>query len=345
MISGELLMRHIVAVHTGDPSVLEVQETDIPEPKPNYVRIKVIVAGVSQPDVLVRQGNYPDPRTPKPPVTPGYDIVGKVDKLGEDVSGFAIGQIVAALVMFGGYTEYICVPATHLVPVPDELKPEEAVCAVLNYLTAYQILKRTVKIKKGQQLFVHGVSGGVGTAFLDLGRLLEIKIYGTASQAKHKFVQDLGGIPIDYKEGNFIERIKDLTNGKGVDAVIDPFAGSHLWKSYRMLQPGGTLVPIGVNFSGKNGFGIFGMLIQSIALFIWMSIIPGKRKFKIYSIPLMRARHPDWHRDDMIELFNWFQQGALKPAIAHQFPFTDARYAHELMEQGSVQGRIILRMD
>src|SRR6266849_1500947 len=177
--------QRIVATRRGQPEVLQTIEDDLPEPAAGEVRVKVLASGVAFGDVIYRtvfRGHML--------ATPGYDIVGTADKLGAGVTTLAIGQVVAALPVRGGYAEYINIAATELVPVPDGLDPAEAVSMVLNYVTAYQLLHRVAHVKKGQRILIHGAAGGVGTALLQLGRLAEVEMYGTASKRKHQIIID-----------------------------------------------------------------------------------------------------------------------------------------------------------
>lgn len=339
-------MKRIVAQERGGPDVLVLVESDVPAPGPGEVRVKVTAAGVSNPDVLVREGKYPDPRVPKPPVTPGYEIVGVVDTLGAGVSGFALGQPVAAMIQVGGYAEYVCVPHEHLVIMPEGIDPASAVCMPLNYLTAHQILKRTLNLQAGQRLLIHGAAGGVGTALLELGARLGRDMYGTASARKHDLVRALGGTPIDYHAENFQARVLELTDGEGVDAVVDHILGWHMWQSYRTLRRSGALVPIGVtNTVGSSRLQNMLLMATSLVLLGVAMLLPDGRMVKPYSIPTLRAQHPDWHRADMTELFEWLQAGTLKPVIAEQMPLDEARRAHEMLAHRQVEGRIALVMD
>src|SRR5689334_14391754 len=172
-------MRHtrIVVTRYGGPDAIVVVEEECPEPKGGEVRVRVLAAGVSLPDIMAREGVHPE--TPQLPFTPGWDLVGVVDRLGNGVSGIEPGQIVAAMPISGAYTEFICLPLSELVPVPLGLDAAEAVSLILNYVTAYQMLHRSAKVKAGQQVLVHGASGGVGTALLQLGSLAGLKVYGT----------------------------------------------------------------------------------------------------------------------------------------------------------------------
>jgi NADPH2:quinone reductase len=166
--------KRVIITEFGGPEVLEVIEEEVlPEPGPGEVRVKVLATSATFTDTMIRKGKYPDVKE-KPPFSPGYDVVGVVDKLGEGVTGLKSGQMVADLTVIGAYAEYICLPASRLVPVPDGLDPAEAVSLVLSYVTPYQMLHRSAKIQRGQRILVHGAGGAVGTAMLQLGKLLDL---------------------------------------------------------------------------------------------------------------------------------------------------------------------------
>src|SRR5262245_31536776 len=192
-------MRHkrIIITHYGGPEELRLVEEECPEPKEGEVRVRVLAAGVSLPDLMMREGVHPE--TPRLPFTPGWDLLGVVDQLGDGVSGIERGQVVAALPISGGYAEFVCLRQRELVPVPSGLDPAEAVSLILNYVTAYQMLHRSAKVKSSQRVLIHGASGGVGSALLQLGRLARLEMYGTCSSRGASAVSDLGGVPIDYQ--------------------------------------------------------------------------------------------------------------------------------------------------
>jgi NADPH:quinone reductase-like Zn-dependent oxidoreductase len=215
----------VIIDHYGGPDALRVVEEELPEPKHGEVRVRVLAAGVSLPDVMMREGVHPE--TPRVPFTPGWDLVGVVDSLGAGVSGIERDQLVAALPITGAYAAYVCLPERELVPVPSGLDPAEAVSLILNYVTAYQMLHRSAKVSPGQRVLVHGASGGVGTALLQLGFLAGLKMYGTCSSRGAATVSTLGGIPIDYQHQDFVEEVRRLT-GVGVDVVFDSIGGTHL---------------------------------------------------------------------------------------------------------------------
>ena len=191
------MFKRIVVAHYGGPETLQVVEEDWVEPKNGEVQIRVLAAGVALPDVLAREGIHPE--TPKVPFTPGWDLVGMAERLGDGVSEIETGQIVAAMPISGAYTEFICLPQRELIPVPTGLDPAEGVSLILNYITAYQMLHRSAKVKAGWSVLIHGAAGGVGTALLQLGRLAGLKMYGTCSARGGNVVSELGGIPIDYQ--------------------------------------------------------------------------------------------------------------------------------------------------
>ena len=178
------------------------------------------------------------------PYTPGWDLVGTVDRLGIGVTGFELGQKIAAMPIHGCYAQYVCVPQRKLVPVPAGLDAAEAVAVVLNYITAYQMLHRSAKARAGQRMLNHGGSGGVGSAMLQLAKLAGVEMYGTCSAQGAAVVRELGGIPIDYKNADFVKEIHRLT-GDGVDAVFDGIGGDNLWRSRDALYQGGCVVTYG----------------------------------------------------------------------------------------------------
>jgi NADPH:quinone reductase len=343
-------VRHtrIIVTHYGGPDALRVVEEECPEPKDGEVRVKVRVAGVSLPDIMAREGVHPE--TPLVPFTPGWDLVGVVDRLGDGVSGIEPGQIVAAMPISGAYAEFVCLPQRELVPVPSGLDAAEAVSLVLNYITAYQMLHRSAKVRPGQRVLIHGAAGGVGSALLQLGRLAGLEMYGTCSSRGASAVSALGGIPIDYQHQDFVEEIHRLTS-EGVDVVFDSIGGTHIWRSRKALRPGGRVVAYGLTgslrggrlASGRGGrrhryraIAIFGLYIAGGWLF------PGRKRVVPYSIQTLKRLKPAWFRQDLIALFDLLQQKKIKPLIAQRFPLAEARQAHDLLGKGGVIGKIVL---
>jgi len=343
-------VRHtrIIVTHYGGPDALRVIEEECPEPKSGEVRVRLLAAGICLPDVMARQGIHPE--TPPVPFTPGWDLVGVVDRLGDGVSGVEPGQVVAAMPIHGAYAEFVCVPQHELVPVPPGLDSAEAVSLILNYITAYQMMHRSAKVRPGQRVLIHGATGGVGTALLQLGRLAELEMYGTCSAPGAAAVSALGAIPIDYKNQDFVEEIHRLTSD-GVDVVFDPIGGAHLWHSRKALLPGGRVVGYG-NTTSLRGEGLASSRpgrrnrlhgIPIYALYIaggWL--LPGRKRVVLYSIQTLKRLRPALFRQDLIALFELLQQQRIKPLVAHRLPLTEAKQAHELLGKGGVIGKIVL---
>ena len=343
-------MKHtrIVVTHYGGPDALRVLEEECSEPKHGEVRVRVLAAGVALPDVMAREGVHPE--TPRVPFTPGWDLVGVVDRLGDGVSGIESGQLVAALPIHGAYAEFVCLPQSELVPVPSGLDAAETVSLVLNYITPYQMLHRSAHVRSGQRVLIHGAAGGVGTALLQLGRLAGLEMYGTCSSRGASAVSDLGAVPIDYQHQDFVEEIHRLT-GEGADAVFDPMGGPHLWHSRKALRPGGRVVGYG-NTTSLRGEGLASgrpgrrNRLHGIPIYLlyiaggWL--LPGRKRVVPYSIQTLKRLKPALFRQDLIALFDLLQQKKIKPRIAQRFPLAQARQAQELLGKGGVIGKIVL---
>jgi NADPH:quinone reductase len=321
---------------------LELVEEDLPNPRRGEVRLKMLAAGVSYPDVMMCQGIHPEAR--RPPFTPGWDVVGTVDVLGEGVEAVPLGATVAAMPIVGGYAEYLCLPATELVRVPPELDPAEAVCLILNYVTAYQMLHRSAQAKPGESALIHSAAGGVGTALLQLARLHGIQTYGTASTGKLRTIESLGGHAIDYKRSDFLERIRNSPGG-GVDIVFDGIGGWNLLRSWRALTRGGRLVAYGLLSSFAGGKRDLKRLLSSAAGWAaayTLSLLTRRKRLLIYSIQMLKRRKPDWFRQDLTTLFDLLGRGALKPIIDRRISLEQASLGHELLVKGDTVGKIVL---
>ncbi|MCK5155502.1 MAG: zinc-binding dehydrogenase [Spirochaetales bacterium] len=324
----------------GSPEVLKfVNEDVMPEPGRGEVRIKVTVVSACFTDTMVRKGIYFGMKK-KPPFSPGYDMVGVIDKTGPEASLFKIGDRVADLTVTGSYTEYICLPESSLTPIPDGIDDGEAVSMVLSYVTAYQMLNRAAHVRKGQSILVHGAGGAVGTALLQLASVMDIKVYGTGSSSKQELIHNLGAIPIDYKTESIFDRMMEL-EPQGIDAAFDAIGGESFKTSFRLLKRGGILVPYGFykNSTGQGGNVAF----EFLRLKLW-NLLPNTKKVQFYSIGDVRKRHPEWFKEDLSALFTMLMEGYVSPVIAKRLPLREAKTAHEMIENASVGGRILLQV-
>jgi NADPH:quinone reductase len=336
--------RRVLAMRRGGPDVLELVEEPVPEPALGEVRLRVLAAGVGFPDILMREGTYPG--GPAWPFTPGCDVVGEVEAVGPGVTGVHPGDRVAALTyygkVFGAYAEVVCLPAEYLIPVPDGIDPVAAVCLVLNYTTAFQMLKRTARVVAGERLLVHGAAGGVGTAALELGRLYRLEMYGTAAARDADVVRRLGATPIDYKNEDFVQRLR--ASG-GVDVVLDGIGGSVSVHSYRVLRPGGRLVLFGHRSTlveGRRNARMIAEFYASGGATLLANVLPDGRRVTLYQIAKLRDLHPDWFRADLGLLITLLAEGRLEPLVADVVPLEDARRAHEILGHGGIAGKLVI---
>jgi NADPH:quinone reductase-like Zn-dependent oxidoreductase len=323
----------VVLTALGGPEVLKVIEDDVRDPGANELRIRILTCGVAFADVLMRRGLYSG--VPPLPYSPGYAIVGVVDACGAGITGWQSVDLAAAIIKTGGYSRYIVLPESELVRVPVGLDPAEAVSLVLNYTTAYQLIHRIAKLCRGESVLIHGAAGGVGTAALQLGSLAGLKMFGTASKPKHDLVTALGGIPIDYRTEDFGRR------AAGVDAVFDPIGGRNWLRSYRALGKGGRFIGYGMSAAIEGGRRNMAL---GAASFLWLgivSLLPGKSA-RWYNIMTERTKHPEWFREDLSRLLAMLQEKSIRPVVAGRLPLAEARRAHELLEQASVSGVIVL---
>jgi NADPH2:quinone reductase len=334
--------RVVVARH-GGPEVLELIDEELPEPGQDHVRVRVLAAGVSAFDLIYRRwGRLPG--SPKLPFTLGEDVVGLVDAVGPHVRSLSPGQLVAggtwSLGVGGGYSEYVCLAEDQLVVVPAGVDPAEAVCVIVNYLTAHQHLHHIGRAQPGERLLVHGAAGGVGSAVLQLGQLIDLEMYGTASTSSLDVVADLGATPIDYRSEDVRERILVLT-GDGVDMVVDPIGGAgHLLHSYRSLRTGGRLIWLGSSAVETKGLSIGA---TSIAMTFLLRLLPDGRSAP--RCPTM-AKHAEgdnaWYRSTLGELLELLAEGRIAPVIAERIPLAEARRSHELLEEGGHPGKFVI---
>ena len=331
-------MKSVVITRLGGPEVLQLVDREMPNPGPGEVLVRVLATGVAYADVLMRTGLYLG--VPKLPYPPGYDVVGVVGSAGSGVSRVKAGDTVAALTVTGGYSQYVALAESELVAVPPGVDPAEAVCLVLNYTTAYQMLHRVGKVQKGSRVLIHGAAGGVGTAVLELGRIAGLEMWGTASPGKHDLIRSLGGTPINYKSEDFVAVVRNTT-GDGVDLALDPVGWSHFWRSFRALRKGGKLIGYGVSAAmnhraskliGLGSFAILGMLPMTSL----------SRSAEWFNVTSFKKKHGNWFREDIAVLMQLLADKKIRPVVAERFPLRDAAKAHRLLDSAAVTGKIVL---
>jgi NADPH2:quinone reductase len=335
-------MKRVVIDHFGGPEVLNVVDVDDPRPSPGEVRVRVLASGVSFTDAQLRAGTYLG--GPKPPFTPGYELVGIVDEIGPGCSRVRVGDRIGALTVWGANAELVCVPEVYAVEVPEDLDPAEVVSLVFPYMTAYQLLHRTAKAKPGESILVHGAAGRVGTAILELGALAGLRLYGTASGRDCAAVERLGAVAIDYQSEDFLTRVRGLT-GDGVDVALDGIGGPLSLRSFRALRPGGRLVVFGryatIAQGRKNWPGVIAWYAATGTVALWGWLSP-RRKVLSYRIQKLRIHHQDWFQADFLALLEMLRRGEIHPVVAERLPLSEVRRAHELLGSTAAKGKIVL---
>lgn len=321
--------KSLVVTQRGGSDRLRVVENELRAPAAGEARIKILAVGVCQDDIAARVGNRPF--LPKLPFTPGYDIVGDVEAIGDGVTGVAVGDRVAALTVYGGYAEYIYLSPDQLVHVPAALDPVAVAPLILNYLVAYQVLHRYAKVKAGDKVLIIGASGGVGTAFLQLGQLAQLKMYGLASPHKHAALNELGASPIDYRAADFVQVLRRLEPA-GLDAVFNGMAEDYLRRGMAVLRRGGTLV----HYGGPESLWRF---MVFMAQFIWLAVVPDGKTILGYG-----THRVDFQliTEDWLKLFSLLETNQIRPIIAARFPILEAAKANDLLASGSVIGNVVL---
>lgn len=325
----------------GGPENLQMVEEDtLPEPLAGQIRVRVLAAGTGFTDTIIRKGQYVDVKD-KPPFTLGYDWYGVVDKLGSGVKDLKVGDPVADMSVIGAYTQYLCVNAERVVPCPYGLDPAEAVCMVLSYTTAYQMLVRECSLKAGDKILVHAAAGAVGTALLELGRLMGLEVYGTASAGKHHLVRAFGATPIDYRREDFVAATRKLSRD-GVQAVFDTIGGGNWSRSYRCLAPAGKLVGFGALQLTTGEESIPALLWGFFKLLVGWKCLPDGKRSSFYNIHHRREKHPMDFKVDVQTLLHWLSEGKLKPAVAGKVPLAQAADIHRRIDRADIAGKVVL---
>jgi NADPH:quinone reductase len=320
-----LVCRELLADYAG----VELEEQALPEPGAGEVRVRIKAASLNFPDLLMTEGKYQ--LKPELPFVLGMEFAGIVDALGAGVSGFAPGDAVAGGNRIGAFSEYAVVPAAALRKKPEAISFAAAASYGAAYLTAYVALVRRGNLQPGETLLVHGASGGVGLAAVDVGRLLGANVIATsASQAKRSILTEYGADHV-LPDAGFRERVKELTGGRGADVIYDPVGGDVFDESVRCIAFDGRLLIIGFT-SGR---------IPSVN--VNMPLIKG------FSVVGVRAgeygrQFPDRGRENMAAIWKWAEEGKVRPRIHAEVPLTDWRRAFEMMRSREVVGKVAIVM-
>jgi len=336
---SEQFNRVVQARRFGEIDGLEVAELPVPRARRGEVRVRVLASGIEFTDTLIRRHRYPQTMFFRTPLVMGYDLVGEIDQLGDDVRGFSAGDRVADLTVVGSNGSWRTLPAKTLVRVPAGLDPAEAAALILSWTTAYQLLHRAARVREGQLVMVQGGAGAVGQALIVLGKLAGLEIWSTARAEHADLVRDLGATPIDYRHEDFTRVLPG-----GFDAVFDGLGQGGYDRPFEALKRGGVLCAFGYSAGVPKESGVLAVLtwlMRQYLRYLWVWR-PKDRRLFMYSINLMRARHLDWFKEDLEHLFALLEKGVIKPRIAERISFDKVGLAHRRLEAGGLQGKIVL---
>ncbi|HQR87827.1 MAG: alcohol dehydrogenase [Caulobacter sp. 12-67-6] len=327
---------------TGGVEVLQGRSVALDPPGAGEARVAIEAAGVAFADIVMRTGLYPGV---KAPVTPGYDLIGRIEALGPGVEGFTVGQRVAALTVTGSYADRRNVQARYLVAAPEGVAAETLVAGVLNGLTAWQMFHRVTSAQAGEWVLVHGAAGGVGGLLLDLARLAGVRAIGTASAGKRAVVEAKGGVHVDYRSEPVAERARALSGG-GVVAAFDHVGGPHLKSaSIASLRDGGTAVLYGGYDATRGGKMRPGAMIRMMMAdrLSALKLFSASQGVVGYNVTSWRDARPAAYRQDLAAVMAMIGEGQLKPQIGATFPLAEAAKAQELLQSAGVAGKIVLK--
>lgn len=336
-------MQQIWISKAGAPSVLEVRETTTPEPGPDEVRLAVRAAGINFADIMARMGIYPD--APPLPCVVGYEASGVVEAIGSGVTGRTVGERVVAATRFGGYSSHVNVPANQVVAQPENLTFELAAAVPVNYLTAWYMLMPLGNVQPGDRVLIHAVAGGVGQAALQICKWRGAEVFGTASASKHERLREYGVEHcIDYRNQDFEQEIKRLTDGEGVDIALDAVGGASFKKSYRSLNSLGRLFLFGASSiaTGKKR-SIISAVKGMLAMPRFGSIGLMDDNKGVFGFNLGHL----WDRIDVStkhlrQIIELVADGTFTPRVDRSFPFAQAADAHSYIQDRKNFGKVLL---
>jgi NADPH:quinone reductase-like Zn-dependent oxidoreductase len=341
-------MKAVVLTRSGGPEVFEVLERPDPAVGAGEVRIAVHAAGLNFADTMARVGLYP--AAPKPPCVLGYEVAGEVETIGEGVSGLTLGQRVMAGTKFGGQAELAVAHARDVMPMPEHLSFEEGAAFCVNYGTAYAALMIMGGLREGNRVLIHAAAGGVGIAATQVARIAGAEIFGTASAAKHEAIKAQGvDHPIDYRTQDFKAEVRRLTNGEGVDVILDPMGPTSFRKDYRILRPGGRLIMCGLseamNENGRDMRATLRSLLRmpTSTMPWWNAGRLLNQNRGVFGLNLLSW----WRREGGMDritapLLSDLNSKQLMPVVARSYPFEQAGDAHRYLAERRNIGKVVL---
>jgi NADPH:quinone reductase-like Zn-dependent oxidoreductase len=336
-------MQQIFITGHGGPEKLALRTAPDPQPTGDQLRIRVKASGINFADILAREGLYPD--APKPPCVVGYEVSGVVDAAGPEARADSVGSEVFALTRFGGYADTVLVPQQQVFAKPAVLSHAQCAAIPVNYLTAWQLLVVMGSLSADESVLIHNAGGGVGLAAIDIARHVGATLYGTASAGKHDFLKQRGlHHPIDYVAQAWPQELARLTQGRGVELIVDPLGGSHWKKSYGALRHTGRLGMFGVSTATESRLpGPLRLLKIGLGLPWFNPISLMNRNRCVFGVNMGHL----WHEVDKIR--GWMEillQGVaddwVRPHVDRTFTFAQVGEAHGYIQARRNIGKVVL---
>lgn len=329
------MIKNINVAISENEGPLGIFQSSLNEPTENQVQIKVYRSGVSLGEITKAYSNL---EKIEYPWTPGFDVTGIITKVGSNVSDLNIGDKVVSLCMDGGYTKYINLNSNIVIPINETVDFNIASAIVTNYLTAYQMITRACKLNNNMKVLIHGAAGGLGSALLDLCQSNGIKPYCTVSTGKIDFIKKRGGIPINYKESDFVEEILSQ-EPDGIDIVFETIGIENAKKSFKCLKASGKLILSGFVELKKSNKSLLSLLFG----FISLKLKNMNRKLVFFrATPTKKI---GWYRNDLRKLFSLAEEGLLSPQVDSVYSYVDANDAFNRVLSGKAIGKVLLNMD
>ena len=341
-------MKAVVLTGHGGPEVIEVQERPEPAVGAGEVRIAVRAAGINFADTMARTGLYPD--APKTPCVLGYEVAGEVESVGDGVEDFKIGDRVMAGTRFWGQQEMVSVPEDQVIALPDRLSFEQGAAFPVNYATAYAALRILGSLRAEDRVLIHAAAGGVGISATQIANGVGAEIFGTASASKHDAIRAQGvKHAIDYRSQDFAEEVERITDGEGIDLVIDAMGPTRFRKDYRILRQGGRLIMYGLSEAQTEQGRSVPKAISALARMPWATV-PWWKSLSVMNenkavagLNMLGWWDEEGSINRVVEpMLPDLESGALDPVVAEAFPFERAGEAHTYIAERRNIGKVVL---
>ena len=334
-------MKQVWISKAGPPEVLELRETADPSPHDGQVRIRVHAAGINFADLMARVGLYPD--APKLPCVVGYEVSGIIDAIGPGVTALSVGDRVFGLPKFGGYTDTLVLAERQVFKMPAAMTFEQAAALPVVYLTAHHMMFFTGNLRRGSRILIHSAAGGVGLAAIQLAKTRGCEIFALASGSKHDFLKSQG-CHHTLDSSDYVNAVRELTKGRGVDLILDPVGGRTWTESYRLLAPAGRLVAFGLSAAatGKRR-NLVHAAAQLFRIKKWSPITLMDDNKTISGCNMGHLfGELDLLEEQFRALVGMYETGQIKPRVDRTFPFSEAAAAHHYIHDRKAMGKVLL---